>query len=67
MNKVKNQVNCPCCGLAAAGYMTSNHTNESAVLTVSHQESIPACTARLLSLDIHIFENMTGAEHAKDA
>jgi hypothetical protein len=44
---VRNQVNCPHCGLPAAEYLTSDHTNESATLTVKHQEDGRVCTGRL--------------------
>jgi len=42
--------------------MTSDHTNESATLTVKHQEDGRVCTGRLSALDIHIFENTATAE-----
>jgi hypothetical protein len=59
---VRNQVNCPHCGLPAAEYLTSDHTNESATLTVKHPEDGRVCSGRRFALDIHIFENTATAE-----
>jgi hypothetical protein len=40
---VRNRVSCPHCGLPAAEYLTSDHTNESAILTVkNHQDGSSA-------------------------